>query len=112
MVPRAEFAQHQLQMVAQIRVSAGLTTVWTIGTQPTVNAKVQIVVKCRHKHHRHEHRLSVLFQMELFFRQTPDSGAGETPREQAVETVRNNIRWLNNNLEEIAAWLRAKVPEA
>lgn len=50
--------------------------------------------------------------MELFFKQTPESGAGETPREQAVETVRNNIEWLNNNLEEIATWLRAKVPEA
>lgn len=43
--------------------------------------------------------------MEQFFALTPDSGAGEMPRKQALETVRNNIEWMQRNKDEIKGWL-------
>lgn len=46
-----------------------------------------------------------ILQMEHFFKQTPNAGAGEMPRKQALETVKNNIEWLNNNKDEIGTWL-------
>ncbi|XP_020555308.1 glutamyl aminopeptidase isoform X2 [Oryzias latipes] len=50
-----------------------------------------------------------LWKMEHFFNLTPDAGAGQMPRQQALETVRNNIEWLNRNREEIASWLQKNV---
>lgn len=44
--------------------------------------------------------------MEQFFALTPDSGAGEMPRLQALETVRNNIEWMQRNKDEIEGWLQ------
>ncbi|XP_038123328.1 glutamyl aminopeptidase isoform X2 [Cyprinodon tularosa] len=52
-----------------------------------------------------------LWQMENFFKLTPDAGAGEMPRQQALETVKNNIEWTNRNQAEIAAWLESNVSE-
>ncbi|XP_008289437.1 glutamyl aminopeptidase [Stegastes partitus] len=46
-----------------------------------------------------------LWKMEHFFSRTPDAGAGEMPRQQALETVRNNIEWLRQNEDEIRQWL-------
>uniref|UniRef100_A0A6Q2YLK6 Aminopeptidase n=1 Tax=Esox lucius TaxID=8010 RepID=A0A6Q2YLK6_ESOLU len=34
-----------------------------------------------------------LWQMEHFFKLNPNAGAGEMPRQQALETVKNNIEW-------------------
>uniref|UniRef100_A0A8C4H6J1 Aminopeptidase n=1 Tax=Dicentrarchus labrax TaxID=13489 RepID=A0A8C4H6J1_DICLA len=51
-----------------------------------------------------------LWKMEHFFSQTPDAGAGEMPRQQALETVRNNIEWIRRNNEEIKQWLGNNVP--
>ncbi|MEQ2215365.1 hypothetical protein XENOCAPTIV_000177 [Xenoophorus captivus] len=50
-----------------------------------------------------------LWQMEHFFKLTPDAGAGEMPRQQALETVRNNIEWVRRNKDEISAWLKSNV---
>ncbi|XP_036006762.1 glutamyl aminopeptidase isoform X2 [Fundulus heteroclitus] len=50
-----------------------------------------------------------LWQMENFFKLTPDAGAGEMPRQQALETVRNNIEWIRRNQAEIRAWLESNV---
>ncbi|XP_017290340.1 glutamyl aminopeptidase [Kryptolebias marmoratus] len=47
-----------------------------------------------------------LLKMEHFFRLTPDAGAGEMPRQQALETVRNNMEWVKRNKDEIGAWLK------
>uniref|UniRef100_A0AAQ5XWL0 Aminopeptidase n=1 Tax=Amphiprion ocellaris TaxID=80972 RepID=A0AAQ5XWL0_AMPOC len=46
-----------------------------------------------------------LWTMEHFFNLTPDAGAGEMPRKQALETVRNNIEWIRRNENEIREWL-------
>nr|XP_006119337.1 glutamyl aminopeptidase-like [Pelodiscus sinensis] len=46
-----------------------------------------------------------LWQMENFFEKYPNAGAGEAPRKQALETVKNNIAWLKQNKGEIEAWL-------
>ncbi|NXY41199.1 AMPE aminopeptidase, partial [Ceuthmochares aereus] len=46
-----------------------------------------------------------LWQMENFFEKYPNAGAGELPRSQSVEQVKNNIEWLKANKEEIRAWL-------
>uniref|UniRef100_A0A3Q1IP30 Aminopeptidase n=1 Tax=Anabas testudineus TaxID=64144 RepID=A0A3Q1IP30_ANATE len=43
-----------------------------------------------------------LWKMEHFFSLTPDAGAGEMPRQQALETVKNNIEWIRRNENEIS----------
>ncbi|CAD7684696.1 unnamed protein product [Nyctereutes procyonoides] len=45
-----------------------------------------------------------LWQMESFFKRYPDAGAGEKPREQVLETVKNNIEWLRQNRNTIRQW--------
>ncbi|KAM9842326.1 glutamyl aminopeptidase [Aulostomus maculatus] len=45
------------------------------------------------------------WKMEHFFSLTPDAGAGEMPRKQALETVKSNIEWTKRNKEEIRVWL-------
>ncbi|KAM6269537.1 glutamyl aminopeptidase [Porphyrio hochstetteri] len=49
-----------------------------------------------------------LWQMENFFEKYPDAGAGESPRSQSLEQVKNNIEWLTLNKEEIQKWLAAE----
>ncbi|NXB07559.1 AMPE aminopeptidase, partial [Cnemophilus loriae] len=46
-----------------------------------------------------------LWQMENFFEKYPNAGAGESPRSQSLEQVKNNIEWLKENKEEIQTWL-------
>ncbi|XP_053291413.1 glutamyl aminopeptidase [Pleuronectes platessa] len=46
-----------------------------------------------------------LWKMEHFFSLTPNAGAGEMPRQQALEKVRNNIEWIRRNGNEIRGWL-------
>ncbi|NXN51536.1 AMPE aminopeptidase, partial [Rynchops niger] len=46
-----------------------------------------------------------LWQMENFFEKYPNAGAGEMPRSQSIEQVKNNIEWLKVNKEEIQRWL-------
>uniref|UniRef100_A0A8V0XA92 Aminopeptidase n=1 Tax=Gallus gallus TaxID=9031 RepID=A0A8V0XA92_CHICK len=46
-----------------------------------------------------------LWQMENFFEKYPNAGAGQSPRSQSIEQVKNNIQWLKENKEEIRAWL-------
>ncbi|NXY70497.1 AMPE aminopeptidase, partial [Glareola pratincola] len=48
-----------------------------------------------------------LWQMENFFEKYPNAGAGEMPRNQSIEQVKNNIEWLKVNKEEIQRWLEA-----
>ncbi|XP_009930430.2 glutamyl aminopeptidase [Opisthocomus hoazin] len=50
-----------------------------------------------------------LWQMENFFEKYPDAGAGESPRSQSIEQVKNNIEWLEVNKEEIHTWLEARL---
>ncbi|XP_074548534.1 glutamyl aminopeptidase [Halichoeres trimaculatus] len=50
-----------------------------------------------------------LWKMEHFFSLTPDAGAGEMPRKQALETVKNNIEWIRANEKEIELWLENNV---
>ncbi|XP_048084131.1 glutamyl aminopeptidase [Alosa alosa] len=52
----------------------------------------------------------LLWKMEHFFAKTPNAGAGEMPRQQALETVRNNIEWMRLNKDEIQTWLENNVP--
>lgn len=49
-----------------------------------------------------------LWQMENFFEKYPNAGAGELPRSQSVEQVKNNIEWLKVNKEDIKKWLDAQ----
>lgn len=48
-----------------------------------------------------------LTEMEAFFSQYPEAGAGQRYREQAIETVKYNIHWVNDNAATILAWLQA-----
>ncbi|KAM6220503.1 glutamyl aminopeptidase [Rhynchocyon petersi] len=45
-----------------------------------------------------------LWQMESFFNRYPEAGAGEKPRQQVLETVKNNIEWLRENRDTISKW--------
>ncbi|XP_012369141.1 glutamyl aminopeptidase [Octodon degus] len=45
-----------------------------------------------------------LWEMKSFFAKYPEAGAGETPREQVLETVQNNIEWLKQNRDAIRQW--------
>ncbi|KAH8399407.1 hypothetical protein KR215_009733 [Drosophila sulfurigaster] len=46
-----------------------------------------------------------LEEMEQFFAKYPEAGAGTAARVRALETVKNNIVWLAENLESVDAWL-------
>lgn len=50
-----------------------------------------------------------LWKMEHFFALNPNAGAGQMPRKQALETVKNNIEWRKRNLDEIRDWLKINV---
>lgn len=45
--------------------------------------------------------------MKAFFAKYPDAGAGARAREQAIETVENNIKWLKTNKPDLEKWLKA-----
>ena len=44
--------------------------------------------------------------MKEFFAKYPDAGAGARAREQALETVQNNIKWLSTNKPDLEHWLK------
>lgn len=46
-----------------------------------------------------------LQEMEDFFAKYPDAGAGANARIQALENIKNNIKWLANNKDSIGAFL-------
>ena len=48
-----------------------------------------------------------LKEMLDFFEKYPDSGAGQNARNQALERVRNNIKWLQINEEPVVEWLES-----
>lgn len=52
-----------------------------------------------------------LWKMEHFFALHPNAGAGEMPRKQALETVKNNIEWVERNRDEVRVWLENNVPQ-
>ncbi|EDV93149.1 GH18428 [Drosophila grimshawi] len=51
------------------------------------------------------HTQTKLEEMEHFFAKYPEAGAGTAARVRALETVKNNIVWLAENLESVDAWL-------
>ncbi|XP_023935402.2 glutamyl aminopeptidase isoform X2 [Bicyclus anynana] len=50
-----------------------------------------------------------LKEMEQFFAQYPEAGAGESARTRALETVRNNIKWSATHLNDVSTWLQEAV---
>ncbi|XP_018027228.1 glutamyl aminopeptidase-like [Hyalella azteca] len=52
-----------------------------------------------------------LDEMEEFFAANPEAGAGEQYRQQALETVQTNIRWVAANAQQIDDWLTAHAPK-
>ncbi|CAH2108175.1 unnamed protein product [Euphydryas editha] len=50
-----------------------------------------------------------LKEMETFFAQYPEAGAGESSRVRALENVRNNIKWTNTHQSDVSAWLKEQV---
>jgi len=49
-----------------------------------------------------------LKQVEDFFATYPEAGAGARARKQAVEQVKNNIKWLSSHQEVVGKWLDAR----
>lgn len=47
-----------------------------------------------------------LQEMEDFFKKYPESGAGANARIQALENIRNNIKWLRENKDSIGDFLK------
>ncbi|XP_028172981.1 glutamyl aminopeptidase-like isoform X2 [Ostrinia furnacalis] len=50
-----------------------------------------------------------LKEMEAFFEQYPEAGAGEAARRRALETVKGNIKWAASHQAAVAAWLEQHV---
>lgn len=48
-----------------------------------------------------------LWQMQSFFAKYPNAGAGAQPREQVLETVKNNIEWVKENRQSISEWFNS-----
>nr|XP_022919548.1 glutamyl aminopeptidase-like isoform X1 [Onthophagus taurus] len=48
-----------------------------------------------------------LDEMEAFFAKYPNAGAGASARLRALETVRNNIKWLSQYKEPVEEWITA-----
>lgn len=43
--------------------------------------------------------------MQTFFAKYPDAGAGKANRAKALETIKNNIRWLSNYKGTVETWI-------
>uniref|UniRef100_A0A182N6L7 glutamyl aminopeptidase n=1 Tax=Anopheles dirus TaxID=7168 RepID=A0A182N6L7_9DIPT len=50
-----------------------------------------------------------LTELEDFFARYPEAGAGAAARRQAIETIENNISWLERNEANVATWLKEAV---
>ncbi|XP_075149879.1 glutamyl aminopeptidase-like isoform X1 [Haematobia irritans] len=46
-----------------------------------------------------------LDEMESFFAKYPEAGAGTAARKEALENVKNNKKWLEQNMEAVGKWL-------
>jgi glutamyl aminopeptidase len=46
-----------------------------------------------------------LKELQNFFREYPEAGAGENARKQALENIQNNIKWLKNNKKSVGDFL-------
>ncbi|XP_030079658.1 glutamyl aminopeptidase isoform X2 [Drosophila hydei] len=53
-----------------------------------------------------------LEEMQQFFAKYPDAGAGTSARQQALETVKANIKWLELNQAQVGKWLANYVQQA
>lgn len=47
-----------------------------------------------------------LDELVKFFNDNPEAGAGAAARKQALEKVKNNIKWVSENSLQIASWLK------
>lgn len=47
-----------------------------------------------------------LKEMEEFFRQYPEAGAGARARNLALEVISNNIKWIKTNLAPVTDWFQ------
>uniref|UniRef100_A0A1B0AGP0 glutamyl aminopeptidase n=1 Tax=Glossina pallidipes TaxID=7398 RepID=A0A1B0AGP0_GLOPL len=53
-----------------------------------------------------------LEEMEAFFAKYPEAGAGTAARKEALENVKNNIKWLEQNMDHVGKWLQCQPSEA
>ena len=47
-----------------------------------------------------------MFQVEDFFTMYPNAGAGSRGREQALESIKRNIAWMDRYQDGVTQWLR------
>ena len=50
----------------------------------------------------------ITFQVLRFFEKYPNAGAGQNDREQAIEVLNGNIKWLNNYKNIITTWFTTR----
>lgn len=55
------------------------------------------------RHFKTEARLK---EMEKFFNEHKEAGAGVNARKEALETVQGNIKWIETHKSEVSAWLK------
>ena len=46
--------------------------------------------------------------MENFFAKYPETGAGTNARMEAIENVKNKIKWLEQNKNNVGTWLKSR----
>ena len=48
-------------------------------------------------------------QVESFYDEYPDAGAGAAARAESLSSIRSNIAWMDKNLQTIVEWLNSNV---
>lgn len=47
-----------------------------------------------------------VLQMKAFFEKYPNAGAGASARSRALETISNNIKWLEKYSSTVETWIK------
>jgi len=53
--------------------------------------------------------LKLCFQVKNFFERYPEAGAGASGRENALNEINTNIKWMSKNQAPIADWLNQQL---
>ena len=52
----------------------------------------------------------IISQLESFFERYPEAGAGESGRATCINAIKENIQWVDSNIDEISTWFDTNTP--
>lgn len=53
----------------------------------------------------------MFLQVNEFFLNNPNAGAGAAARNQTIQDIENRIQWLENNQQKVADWLNTYIDQ-